>query len=827
MEDRHKTVRHKTVGGASGACVVIASVAKQSSVNCLNHDFHDLRIDRIFMQSNHAHHLNHIKITVQTITHRISQILLLALSLATASAQEVAWKKNFGGSALDAYYALATVSDGVVAVGNSDISSFGTGDWVGVTGKGGQDAIIIKYDHSGNVAWNKHFGGSSSDIYYAVTTISDGVVAVGWSISGSFGNGDWTGVLGKGGNDAIIVKYDNDGEVVWKKNFGGSDSDLYWAVTAVADGIVAVGYSWANSFGSGDWAGVSGKGATDAIIVKYDNNGNVVWKKNFGSGGNDYYQAVATVSDGIVAVGYSTAGSFGTGDWMGISGKGSSDAIIVKYDHSGDVVWKKNFGGSGSDLYWAVTAVADGIAAVGYSQASSFGTGDWTGVTGKGGDDAIIVKYDNDGDVMWKKNFGGSGIDGYNAVTDVSDGIVAVGYSTAGSFGTGDWTGVTGKGFEDAIIVKYDNNGDIEWKKNFGGNDANVYQAITTVSDAVVAAGISSLNAFGNGDWEGIPGKGDDDAIIVKYFDSPPSAAVATHADFSCPGEVVVTYDLESDLPVDVTLYYSPNQCDWLEAITVTGDLFAQTTGTGKTITWYNYNDNVRYGKFFFKVEAPEQCVPDCVMINGVCWATRNLDVGGGFVASSQEYGAYFQWGRKSDGHEDSSSPTVTGPISGGDLDGDGQPAGSYIGKFIANNPSPYDWRTPSDNFLWDAGTYNAPIKTVNDPCPCGWRLPTLEELNSLIDLTYVKRNWIPQNGVYGLLFTDNNTNNTIFLPAGGHRDNTGGGFSNVGTQGSYWSSGISNVVSYSRGLYFASGFCITGQDHVRSSGYSIRCVAE
>ena len=73
---RHKSVRHKTVGGASDACVVIASVAKQSGVNCLNHDSHDLRIGRYhplpppkegnFAIANHAHHSNHIKITVQT-----------------------------------------------------------------------------------------------------------------------------------------------------------------------------------------------------------------------------------------------------------------------------------------------------------------------------------------------------------------------------------------------------------------------------------------------------------------------------------------------------------------------------------------------------------------------------------------------------------------------------------------------------------------------------------------------------------------------------------------------------------------------------------------
>ena len=437
-------------------------------------------------------------------------ISLLAFTMSISAQDNIEWKTNFGGiggNGNNQYYSVKAVSDGVIAIGSSN--SFGNGDWTGVAGKGGEDAIIVKYNNNGNVVWRTNFGGRYEDSYNSVTAVSDGIIAVG--DSEIFGDGDWVGVTGNGNDDAIIVKYDNNGNVVWKRNFGGRDDDSYNSVTAVSDGIIAVGNT--DAFGYGDWVGVTGNGSDDAIIVKYDNNGNVVWKKNFGGRDDDEFNSVIAVSDGIIVVGYSDA--IGTGDWTGFIGNGSEDAIIVKYDNNGNVVWKKNFGGRDEDSFDSVTAVPDGIIAVGYSDA--FGYGDWAGVMGKGGDDAIVVKYDNNGNVVWKTNFGGLVDDEFNSVTTVSDGIIAVGNSDNYGFGAGDWTGVAGKGGDDAIIVKYDNNGNVVSKMNFGGYSEDDFHDVTAVSDGVIAVGYSNRGSFGNGDWYGVAEKGNSNAIIVKY----------------------------------------------------------------------------------------------------------------------------------------------------------------------------------------------------------------------------------------------------------------------------------------------------------------------
>ncbi len=351
----------------------------------------------------------------------------------------IEWKKSFGGSSRDYFNAVALTGDGgYIAVGYSDSTD---GDLSGLN-KGSYDAIIAKYDASGEIEWRKSFGGSSSDYFNAVVATQDGgCIAVVYSKSTDL---DMAG-LSKGYEDAIIVKYDASGEIEWKRSFGGNGGDYFNAVAVTDDGgYIAAGYS--NSL-DGDMAGLK-KGSRDAIIVKYDVLGNIEWKRSFGGSDWERFTSIAATKDGgYIATGYSYSSD---GDMAGLN-KGSRDAIIVKYDALGNIEWKRSFGGSDWDYFTSVAITKDeGYVAVGYSYSTG---GDMAGLN-KGLYDAIIVKYDASGEIEWKRSFGGSTSDYFTSETTTEDeGYIAAGYSNSSD---GDMAGLNkGIIFDDAIIIKY------------------------------------------------------------------------------------------------------------------------------------------------------------------------------------------------------------------------------------------------------------------------------------------------------------------------------------------------------------------------------------
>ena len=207
------------------------------------------------------------------------------------------------------------------------------------------------------------------------------------------------------------------------------------------------------------------------------------------------------------------------------------------------------------------------------------------------------------------------------------------------------------------------------------------------------------------------------------------------------------------------------------------------------------------------------------VYIDGTIWAPVNCG-----TDANHPRGLLYQWGRKYGQGYDGELPAVTfaeGPVSLSEGNSESNSNTFYTVEFTSESEYyPYDWCTPGDDALWNGGTLTNPIKTEYDPCPQGWRVPTLAELN-LLSFNY--SGIMEFRGEKGRWYSGNTTfvegmSNAVFLSYGPSRG-ANGGMSNE--EVFYWSSTPQN--GNADLLYDADQLAAT----LRVFGERVRCVKE
>ena len=179
-------------------------------------------------------------------------------------------------------------------------------------------------------------------------------------------------------------------------------------------------------------------------------------------------------------------------------------------------------------------------------------------------------------------------------------------------------------------------------------------------------------------------------------------------------------------------------------------------------------------------------------------WMDRNL--GATQVATSSTdaaaYGDLYQWGRDTDGHQIRTSATYT-TLSSTDTPGHGY--------FILGLSSPFDWRSPQNDNLWQRGS------GINNPCPSGYRIPTEAEITA-------------EMSTWSTLDAAGAFASPLKFTAAGFRFHLNGAFYYVGESGAYWSSTVDGIDSRDLGFSSSSAGMYSSS---RTDGFSVRCIEE
>lgn len=227
---------------------------------------------------------------------------------------DIVWSRFYGGSFTDAPTGvIEDINNDLITVGGSDSNDVDISN-----NKGTYDFWVVKSNSSGNIIWEKSYGGLEIDEARDVVSSDNG----NHIIVGDTRSEEQDVSVNNGAADLWILKITDNGDVLWEKSLGGSNFDVARSINSTFDN----GFIIAGSSRSSDGNVNENKGQNDAWIVKISNAGELLWEKTVGGTEIDFaYDAVQLTNGTIIAVGETS--SF-DGD-IGVN-KGFTDLLIIK-----------------------------------------------------------------------------------------------------------------------------------------------------------------------------------------------------------------------------------------------------------------------------------------------------------------------------------------------------------------------------------------------------------------------------------------------------------------------------------------------------------------
>jgi hypothetical protein len=202
----------------------------------------------------------------------------------------------------------------------------------------------------------------------------------------------YTQSYGAGNNDILILKFGSDGSLTWARTAGDTGIDQAYDVIQSSDNKYYV---------VGETRNYSAVGY-DALLLKFQSDGTLLWATMVGGSGDDHGAGVAEGQDGYIYV----------SGWTDSDGAGEDDAMLLKFSISGTYLWARIAGGLELDTAESIAVAADG-GLVMAGRTESYGAGWW---------DTLLLKYTTSGNLTWARTFGGTDDEFYPDISRAADG---------------------------------------------------------------------------------------------------------------------------------------------------------------------------------------------------------------------------------------------------------------------------------------------------------------------------------------------------------------------------------------------------------------------
>ena len=348
----------------------------------------------------------------------------------------------------------------------------------------------------------KSFGGSNDDEANDIINTSDG----GFMVIGSSTSSDGL-IQNKMGleSDIILMKFDSDKSIEWVKNYGGSKDDRGQSVVEVSGiGYALLGYSMSN-----DGDASNNEGFHDNWVILIDSKGDIIWEKSYGFSGHDHaYNIIKTKDGNLFFNGFldvTASRGLGSTKKVGKSIKhGVGEFWCHKIDLDGNILWRKYFGGTNNDRSYDSVETSDGdFLIVGSSESNDIDIS-----SPKGSYDIWVIKLSSNGDLLWERSYGGSKYETANSIIQSADKKIHI----LGSTLSNDKNISFQMGSSDFWLLTIDSDGNLLSEQTFGGSNFDKGKKIEIDSkDNLWLTGYSRSI-----DFDFSSNKGKNDAVLIQ-----------------------------------------------------------------------------------------------------------------------------------------------------------------------------------------------------------------------------------------------------------------------------------------------------------------------